>query len=65
MEYQLAYPNGEWMGFGMGEIKQNTLVYKEKLALKDTGIYEINVSQAMREIDLTGIEDISLMIEKN
>lgn len=65
LEYQLAYPNGEWMGFGMGEIKQNTLVYKEKLALKDTGIYEINVSQAMREIDLTGIEDISLMIEKN
>lgn len=65
LEYQLAYPTGEWMGFGMGDIKQNTLVYKEKIALKDTGVYEINVAQAMRENDLIGIEDISLMIEKN
>lgn len=65
LEYQLAYPDGEWMGFGMGDIKQNTLVYKEKLALKDTGKYQVSVAQAMRESDLKGIEDISLMIEKN
>lgn len=65
LEYQLAYPSGEWMGFGMGDIKQNTLVYKENLALKDTGVYEISVTQAMRENQLKGIEDISLMIQKN
>lgn len=65
LEYQVAYPDGKWMGFGMGDIKQNTLVYKENLALKDTGIYQVNVVQAMRESDLKGIEDISLMIEKN
>ena len=65
LEYQVAYPDGEWMGFGMGNIKQNTLVYKENIALKDTGIYQIEVGQAMRENDLVGIEDISLMIEKN
>lgn len=65
LEYQVAYPTGEWMGFGMGDIKQNTLVYKEKIALEDSGLYEINVKQAMREADLVGIEDISLMIEKN
>ncbi|MDO5656211.1 MAG: gliding motility lipoprotein GldH [Flavobacteriaceae bacterium] len=65
LEYQLAYPNGKWMGFGMGEIKQNTLVFKENMALKDTGIYQVNIVQAMRETDLEGIEDISLMIEKN
>ena len=65
LEYQVAYPTGEWMGFGMGDIKQNTLVYKENLSLKDTGVYEISVSQAMRELKLSGIEDISLMIEKN
>lgn len=65
LEYQVAYPNGEWMGFGMGNIKQNTLVYKEKIALQDSGLYEINVTHAMREPMLNGIEDISLMIERN
>lgn len=65
LEYQLAYPDGKWMGFGMGEIKQNTLVYKENIALRDTGVYEVSIVQAMREKDLQGIEDISLMIEKN
>ena len=65
LEYQLAYPDGKWMGFGMGEIKQNTLVFKENIALQDTGIYEVSIAQAMREKDLQGIEDISLMIERN
>lgn len=65
LEYQIAYPNGEWIGFGLGDVKQNTLVYKERIALKDSGLYEINVSQAMREFNLDGIEDISLMIERN
>lgn len=65
LEYQLAYPNGEWIGFGMGEIKQNTLVYKEKIQLQDTGKYKVSIVQAMREKELKGIEDISLMVEKN
>lgn len=65
LEYQLAYPDGRWMGFGMGEIKQNTLVYKENIQLKDTGRYKVSVVQAMREDTLMGIEDISLMVEKN
>lgn len=65
LEYQLAYPDGKWIGFGMGEIKQNTLVYKENIQLKDTGLYKVSVVQAMREKGLEGIEDISLMIEKN
>lgn len=65
LEYQVAYPDGSWMGFGMGDVKQNTLVFKENMALKDTGIYEVSVVQAMREAELKGIEDISLMIEKN
>ncbi|MXV37615.1 gliding motility lipoprotein GldH [Flavobacteriaceae bacterium Ap0902] len=65
LEYQLAYPDGRWTGFGMGEVKQNTLVYKENIQLADTGIYKVSVGQAMREKKLIGLEDISLMVEKN
>lgn len=64
LEYQLADPAGKWLGYGMGEIKQNTLVYKENISLQDTGIYQFQVIHAMREDNLKGIEDISLMVEK-
>lgn len=64
LEYQLAYPNGQWIGSGMGAIKQNTLIYKENLALKDTGVYYLKIKQAMRQNPLIGIEDISLLIQK-
>lgn len=65
LEYQLAKPSGEWLGTGVGEVKQNTLVYKEALSLQDTGTYTLQIKQAMREQQLKGVQDISLMIEKN
>lgn len=64
LEYQLAYPNGEWVGSGLGAIKQNTLVYKENITLKDTGKYQLKIKQALRDNLLTGIEDIGLIVEK-
>lgn len=64
LEYQLADITGKWLGSGMGEIKQNTLIYKENISLQDTGKYKVNISHAMRENNLKGIEDISLMVEK-
>lgn len=64
LEYQLAYPSGEWIGSGMGGIKQNTLVYKENFMLKDTGTYQIKIKQAMRDNPLKGIEDMGLIVEK-
>nr|WP_164881980.1 gliding motility lipoprotein GldH [Ornithobacterium rhinotracheale] len=64
LEYQLAFPDGEWIGSGMGAIKQNTLIYKENITLKDTGIYQLKIKQAMRLNPLEGIEDISLLIQK-
>ncbi|MBV7440358.1 gliding motility lipoprotein GldH [Weeksellaceae bacterium TAE3-ERU29] len=64
LEYQLAYSNGKWIGSGMSDIKQNTLVYKENINLPDTGTYKLRIKQAMRENPLIGIEDIGLIIEK-
>lgn len=64
LEYQLADVTGKWLGSGMGEIKQNTLIFKENISLQDTGKYKVNISHAMRENNLKGLEDISLMVEK-
>lgn len=64
LEYQLAYANGEWIGDGMGAIKQNKLIYKENYPLKDSGVYEFKIIHGMREANLKGIEGISLLIDE-
>lgn len=70
LEYEMAKPDGEWLGVGMGSIKESKLWYKESLQFKDTGRYKLRVRQAMRKngsLDgieaLKGITDLGLEIE--
>lgn len=72
LEYEMARPNGEWLGTGYGSIKENKLWYKENIVFRDTGVYKIRVSHAMRKNgevagvqSLDGITDVGLEIEKN
>ena len=71
MEYEMALPSGEWLGKGMGGIKESKLWYKENIAFEDSGVYTINVVHAMRKNgevegldDLVGITDVGIQIEK-
>ena len=71
LEYEMALPTGEWLGKGMGSVKESKLWYKENIDFKDSGVYKVNVSHAMRkngEVDgldgLEGITDIGIQIEK-
>lgn len=71
LEYEMALPSGEWLGEGMGSVKESKLWYKENINFEDSGVYKVTVEQAMRkngEVDglehLTGITDIGLQIEK-
>lgn len=71
LEYEMASPNGEWMGKGNGSIKENKLWYKENIVFSNTGVYTVEISHAMRKngtvngiIALEGITDVGLQIEK-
>lgn len=71
LEYEMALPTGEWLGKGMGSVKESKLWYKENIGFEDSGVYTINVLHAMRkngEIqgleDLVGITDVGIQIEK-
>lgn len=71
LEYKMAEPTGEWLGKGMGGVKENKLWFKENIDFKDSGVYKVNVSHAMRkngEVEglhiLEGITDVGLEIEK-
>lgn len=71
LEYKMAYPNGDWMGQGIGSIKENKLWYKENVTFFEAGNYNITITHAVRnngEVDgvskLQGITDVGYSIEE-
>lgn len=71
LEYKMAEPTGEWLGKGMGSVKENKLWYRENVVFSGAGVYKVNISHAMRKNGtiqglpvLEGITDVGLEIEK-
>ncbi|HZW77674.1 MAG TPA: gliding motility lipoprotein GldH [Flavobacteriaceae bacterium] len=71
LEYRMANPDGSWMGYGIGSIKESKLWYKEHVRFMEEGEYVVQIEQAMRnkgEIDgvlnLHGIADVGFTIEE-
>lgn len=63
LNYILAKPNGEWLGTGFGETKETLFQYRTNYKFPEKGTYEIGVTQAMRNDDLPGIEDVGIKVE--
>ncbi len=72
LEYRMAQPDGQWLGQGFTDVKENKLWYKEKVSFGEEGIYNVTVQHAMRKngdvegVDLLpGVLDVGFRIEKN
>ena len=72
MEYEMTMPNGEWLGAGFGDVKENKLWYKEQVKFKESGNYQVTIQQAMRKNgevngigELEGITDVGFRIENS
>ncbi|MGB5820109.1 MAG: gliding motility lipoprotein GldH [Saonia sp.] len=72
LEYEMALPDGQWLGKGYGSVKENKLWYKENIVFSETGVYTLQLSHAMRKngavegvVDLEGITDVGFEIEKS
>jgi len=70
LEYRMAFPNGEWMGEGIGGIKENLLWYKENFKFTESGNYKLSIEQAVRkngqlkgDSELIGITDVGFRID--
>lgn len=63
LQYILAKPNGEWLGKGMGSVKEIHLLYKPHYQFPKNSTYQIEIKQGMRAEELKGIEDIGIKIE--
>ncbi len=72
LEYRMTNPNGEFLGTGFSDIKENKLWYKEDIVFQESGEYKFTVQHAMREngkvdgvINLEGIVDVGIRIENS
>tara|TARA_R110002167_G_scaffold206691_5_gene410738 strand:- start:493 stop:978 length:486 start_codon:yes stop_codon:yes gene_type:complete len=72
LEYEMARPDGSWLGKGYGSIKENMLWYKENIVFPSSGVYTLRLSHAMRKNGdvngveaLTGITDVGYEILKS
>lgn len=72
LEYEMAMPDGTWLGKGYGSIKENKLWYKENIVFPTSGVYTLQLSHAMRKngsvdgvVNLEGITDVGFEIEKS
>jgi len=72
LEYQMANPEGKWLGQGYGSLKENKLWYKTNIVFPDSGVYNLTIAHAMRKngsvngvSQLRGITDVGYEIVKS
>ncbi|MFH6603000.1 gliding motility lipoprotein GldH [Maribacter algicola] len=72
LEYEMAKPDGQWLGKGYGSIKENKLWYKENIVFPSSGVYTLRLSHAMRKngnvegvTNLEGVTDVGYEILKS
>ncbi len=71
MEFEMARPDGSWLGKGAGSVIENKLWYKENIVFTSPGVYKIQLSHAMRQNgkveginNLKGITDVGIEVER-
>jgi gliding motility-associated lipoprotein GldH len=71
LEFEMALPDGRWLGKGYGSIIENKLWYKENIVFSSPGVYTIQLVHAMRQNgqveginNLKGITDVGIEIER-
>ena len=65
LECMLANQEGKWLGKGHGKIKDNRILFKAHVLFPLKGTYKFEIEHGMREINIAGIKNIGLRIEKN
>lgn len=64
MEFTLQQPDGKWIGSGLGDLRDNQILFKQNLRFPLRGKYTFSLEQAMRQEELPYISEVGLRIEK-
>lgn len=64
LEYQMAAPDGAWLGTGFSDLKENKLWYKENVSFAEEGSYTVTLQHAMRKNgEVLGLHTLEGIIE--
>lgn len=64
VELTLAADDGKWLGSGLGDLKSSSTLFKRDVRFPISGVYRIELVQAMRINPLEGIHDAGIRVEK-
>lgn len=64
VECIIATPDGEWLGSGVGDLHEQSILFKRAVNFPSKGKYRFEMVQAMRQDPLPGIADVGLRIEE-
>jgi len=64
VEIMLADETGKWLGDGLGDIWDNSVLFKKDFVFPEKGEYTFSLQQAMRFDPLPQIMDVGLKIER-
>lgn len=64
VECPLAYPDGKWLGNGLGDMRDARVSFRQGVTFPNSGEYEISIQHGMRNDNLDGISDVGLRIER-
>jgi gliding motility-associated lipoprotein GldH len=64
LQYMLADEKGKWYGRGFGDLRELDLPFRSGIWFPEKGMYRFRITHGMRTVDLKGVEDIGLRIEK-
>ena len=63
LELTLADERGYWLGRGVANVFFSQKMYKPSVRFPEPGIYEFDLTQGMRDLELMGIRSVGLRIE--
>lgn len=64
LELTLADDNGKWLGKGVGSTFNSKIGLLRHFKFEETGIYQVEIEQAMRTASLAGITDVGIRVER-
>jgi len=62
-EIKLSDDSGKWLGKGIGDVNNMFVPYKQNILFPVRGIYQVSVTQAMRDSTLGHVLDFGLRLQ--
>lgn len=63
LELYLADDHGQWLGRGRGNVHDSRFPYRQSVKFSSPGSYRIELQQAMRTDNLTGVANVGVRVE--